>query len=351
MYLWGTVFPRRVRKRYHHLPLSVIVVARDGEPHTEARLANLLHQDYPPELVEIIVVNGHPGDATAAIVESLADPRIRVIQCQEQTGYAQALNAGMENASNAITVFVPPGQHLGDNAFAELAAVFEDRNVGAVTGELLIPGVDDGAVGVALSSHGDYEKFLLQMESEADSVVGSGGAVYAIRTPLFTRLPAHTLLDDFVTLMGVSRKGFRVLLVRSVRAYEEQSSLTSQQLERKARRLAGTLQAFKLQKWLLNPVQNRLFFQMVSHSLTRLVAPYFVVGFLVSNIFLTGWFYTFTLVMQLLFYGTVLLQFTPLVTAPVGPLIRLAWHFVLHHVAAVIGLWVFLSGRGRAEQG
>jgi hypothetical protein len=36
--VWGSVFPKRVAKKYHHKPLSVVLAVRDEERHVQTRL-------------------------------------------------------------------------------------------------------------------------------------------------------------------------------------------------------------------------------------------------------------------------------------------------------------------------
>jgi hypothetical protein len=114
------------------------------------------------------------------------------------------------------------------------------------------------------------------------------------------------------------------------------------------RTLAGNFQALELERRLLNPFKNRVFFQMVSHKLTRLMAPYFLVTALATNLFLEGPFFKLTLVLQVAFYLALFLRFTPLVATRLGGPIRVAWTFVVLNAAAVGGLCVFLS---RKEKG
>ena len=343
MYAWAAASPRRAKKRYQSLPVSVVIID-DGSDNLDERLTNLLEQDYPAELIELIVVTHGSGDEQGTRWPGLTDPRVRIVPSDGQIG--DAINVGVQSAANDLVVFANPGQRLNENALAELAAAFADREVGAVVGEVVIPRGQSGENAEGVGPHGEYEKLILQMESEVDSVVGANSSPFALRRQLFKALPGQTTLPDFPILMRVARQGYRVVFVRSIRALEVPSSI-SQEFARRVRDLAGSLQVLTLEKDLLVPTRNRLFFQMVSHRLARLLTPYLLVTALVSNVFLGGAFYKSTLVLQLLFYASALLRFTPLVTAPAGGLIRVAWTFTVHNIAAVLGLWVFLNDQGK----
>jgi succinoglycan biosynthesis protein ExoA len=61
--------------------VSVIVPARDEARHIEATLRALLSGDYPPDRLEILVIDGASSDATRALVAEIGrrDPRVRVL--------------------------------------------------------------------------------------------------------------------------------------------------------------------------------------------------------------------------------------------------------------------------------
>lgn len=345
--VWARVHPRRVTKKYRRVPVSVVLAVRDEERHIETRIENLLAQDYPPEMVEVVVVSDGSTDRTVEIARSLNDDRVKIIETPGGGGKSAAVNVGVENATHDIVVFADARQRFGENAFAELTAMFEDRQVGAVSGELIIRKGRESEVGEGVGLYWQYEKLIRRRESEVDSVVGATGSIYAIRRALYQPLPPNTLLDDFVVPMRIVLQGSRVVFVRSAKAYDWAAERGAHEFRRKVRTLAGNFQAFALEPALLNPARNRVFFQMVSHKITRLVAPYFLLAALVSNLFLRGDFFALTLWLQLLFYATVMLGFTPLVSARVGGVIRVAWTFAVLNAAAVAGLWVFLTGRDK----
>ncbi|MGD8634233.1 MAG: glycosyltransferase [Anaerolineales bacterium] len=61
--------------------VTIIIPARNEEHNIDACLQGLLHQDYPPELLRILVVDDQSEDHTAAIVERMAKthPQLRLL--------------------------------------------------------------------------------------------------------------------------------------------------------------------------------------------------------------------------------------------------------------------------------
>lgn len=342
---WGLLAPRRVRKRYKHVPVSVVLAVRNEEDNIFARLENLLGQEYPPEMLDIVVVSDGSTDRTVELAERIQDERIQVLRAANPVGKAEAINMGVAAAKNDIIIFADARQRFTESAIAELTAMFHDPDVGAVSGELVIRKGSASEVREGVGFYWQYEKHIRRMESAADSVVGATGSIYAIRGKLFRPLEPNTLLDDFIVPMRIVLQGFRVIFVRSAKAYDWTSASSGHEFARKVRTLAGNFQAMSLERSLLDPRKNRVFFQMVSHKLTRLVAPYFFVTAFVTNLLLHGDLFRVTLTAQLLFYSMILLRFTPLVNTRGGGIIRVPWTFAVLNAAAVMGLWVFLTGR------
>ena len=345
---WGTVFPKRVEKRYRTVPVSIVLAVKNEEINIKARIDNLLGQDYPKELVEIIVVSNDSTDETVKLAESFEDDRVVVLETEGPMGKSGALNLGVSKASNDIIVFADARQRFGDNVLAELTALLYDEKVGAVSGELIIERGIGSEIHEGVGLYWQYEKLIRRMESSVDSVVGATGSIYAIRRKLYVPLAPHTLLDDFMVPMRIVLQGSRVIFSRSAQAFDLSSSTAAEEFRRKVRTLAGNFQAVAMEHDLVNPLRNRVFLQFVSHKLMRLAVPYFCVLALVSNLFLSGPFFTATLILQVLFYLTGILNVTPLSSAPIGKLIRVSWTFLILNAAAVVGLWVFLTTRDAA---
>lgn len=345
---WAALRPRPVHKKAGPRRLSVVLAVRDEAKNIAARVSNFFDQEYPPDLVEVVVVSDGSTDATADIARSMGDPRIRVLELERPMGKAAAVNAGIARAAHEIVVFADARQSFAKDVFRELTAAFADDRVGAVSGELVILRDGQSEVGEGVGLYWEYEKFIRRKESEIDSVVGASGSIYAMRKELFEPLPVNTLLDDFLAPMRVVLGGRRVVFERRAKAYDRAADRASQEFSRKVRTLAGNFQAMALEKALLSPRKNRVFFQMVSHKLMRLIAPYFLVAAFVSNAFLDGPAFRAVLALQTLFYLSILFKFTPIIRSPAGALVRVAWTFVVLNAAAVAGFWVYASRKESA---
>jgi len=341
---WSRLFHRRVEKRYRQIPVSVVIAARNEEKNISARIENLLAQEYPRDLLEIIIVTDGCSDRTAELARLHAGPGLQVLECATPVGKATALNIGVAAATRDIVVFADARQSFSPNAIAELVSVFHDAAVGAVSGELiLVRGAEIGEVHEGVGLYWQYEKLIRRSESAIASVVGATGSIYAVRRELYVPLAPNTLLDDFLVPMRIVLAGYRVVFLRAARAFDFSSATTSREFSRKVRTLAGNFQAVAMEPRLLDPRANPVLFQFVSHKLLRLVVPYFCLIAWVSSAMIDKPVYRALFVAQTLFYAIGLLNLTPLKPTRVTALVRVSWTFMVMNAAAVAGLWMYLT--------
>jgi len=346
--MWARLRPRRIEKRYRQVPVSVVIAARNEEENISARIENLLAQEYPRALLDVVVVSDGSSDRTAELARQFANRGVNVIECSSPVGKAAALNIGVASASHGIVVFADARQRFSPNAIAELVSVFHDETVGAVSGELILVASENvGEVHEGVGLYWRYEKLIRRSESAVASVVGATGSIYAVRRRLYEPLEPHTLLDDFLVPMRIVLQGYRVVFIRAARAFDLSSQTAQREFARKVRTLAGNFQAVALEPRLLSARANPVMFQFVSHKLMRLVVPYCCVAALVTSALLPGPLYAAAFALQTIFYALGILNLTPLRTSPVATLFRISWTFIVLNAAAVMGLWVFLTGQER----
>lgn len=118
--------------------ISVIVPARNEETHIGACIESLLAQDYPPDLLEIIVVDDHSTDATAKIIQSFAAANLHYIDLQKHkdadhkvVAYKKlALATGIAHADGELIVTTDADCTAGPQWLKNIAAIYErDKSV------------------------------------------------------------------------------------------------------------------------------------------------------------------------------------------------------------------------------
>lgn len=328
----------------HDFAVTVVISAFNAEKHIEARLENLLGQDYPEDKLEIIVVDDGSADSTWEKLKTFENhPRVRLIAQESNGGKARALNVGLAAASSEIVVLTDVRQTFEPNTIACLVRHFTDPGVGAVTGNLVF---SDGDEPDPQGGYWDIEKTIRSNESRYRSTVGVTGAIYAARRELIEEVPDGLILDDVMIPMRIVRAGYRVKFETAAIAYDTKSDTLLEEYYRKVRTLAGNWQLLALAPWLLSRSKNPIFFEFISHKVLRLLAPWALIVTL-----LCAWGLRDILFFRLVFFG----QLALIVLAAIGwvgylarlkvPLASQLMGFALLNIAAIVGTWKFFIGR------
>jgi cellulose synthase/poly-beta-1,6-N-acetylglucosamine synthase-like glycosyltransferase len=310
--LRARLWPRPWRQGRCRPHISVVIAARDERAHLGAKLDSLYDQCYPQERVEIIVVSDGSHDGTGELVRRRqAAPheprRLRLVELPEPRGKAVALNAGVSLCRGELVVFTDARQRLDRSALSRLAENFADPRVGAAGGVIELR-ARDGALGLerGLSFYGRLEAALRQAESLTRSTVGLAGALYAVRRDLCRSFPAGLVLDDVWQPLAVAEQGFRVVVDPRAVAHDLASPSPKREMARRVRTLAGHYQLVALAPWILWPPTSPLWFELVSHKFTRLLAPLAVVVALLEGLRLGHDFALGRLVVGALIFGVAL---------------------------------------------
>jgi len=155
----------------------------------------------------------------------------------------------------------------------KLVRHFIDPSIGAVSGKVTLVN-DHLSYAAAEVRYYGVEHSIQQLEGDTGSMIGADGAMYALRRELYRPLPADTILDDFVISMGVVSQGYRLIHEPAAVAYERNVEEIGGEFQRKARIIAGGVQA--LLRCQIFPSKGDLltWFKLISHKILRwLIGP------------------------------------------------------------------------------
>lgn len=346
MYLLARFSPRPWRRAPFTAPVSIVMAVHNGLGRLRGQLDHLLSLE--PSLVnEVIVVSDGSNDGTAEALHGMEDPRLRPIVLPEQGGKATALNHGMAQATGEILLFVDIRPKVAEGSVRKLLSNFADPSVGCVAGELVLNTEGHDAAASAVSGvYWRYEQWIRNCEAAWDSPVGVYGGFYAARRTLIRPFPEGLILDDMFQPLSIVRQGYRSVLDRSAVVYDTWPGKVSGEFQRKIRTLAGNYQLFARAPWTLGP-KNRVFFQLFSHKVMRLLVPYFFVLLLLSASWLASGSRLWGVIAaaQWVFWlsAVAALRFTLPVIHRVA---SAASALLVLNAAAVAGLYKFLFTRG-----
>ena len=303
--LWGAVRPRRWRQQPCEPNISIVFSAYNEAASIVAKIENLLALDYPAERVEILVGSDGSTDGTAEQLLTVCDQRLRVFIFSQRRGKPVVLNTLVPQAHGDIVVLCDVRQKFEAGVLRAFARSFADPHVGAVTGKMILTTEGGTAVSGGSGFYWRYETFIRSRESVIDSTIAATGAIYAIRKTLFEPIPADTILDDVLIPLRIVRRGYRVIVESEARAFDSASAHAQQEFTRKVRTLAGNFQLFVRERWLFNPLRNRLWWQTLSHKALRLLIAPLQITIAVANVMLLGAspLYKIIMLAQILFYA------------------------------------------------
>lgn len=285
--------PRPVRRQSVLPKASVLMAVHNEAAVLPAKLRNLEEIEYPAGHLEVLVVSDGSSDETNGILQAWQGQRRQAIILPENEGKAAALNRAVAAATGDILVFTDARQLIEPGAVRLLVENFADPSVGCVSGELLLNRVSADPLTAGLGFYWEWEKSIRQWESATGSVVGVTGALYAARKSVVPRLPAGTILDDVYIPLQAAGRGQRVVFEDRAVSRDHLAD-SHREFWRKVRTLAGNYQLVQLSPWLLT-ANNPIRFRFVSHKLSRLAAPFALLGILTSSVFLTSPFYRIVL--------------------------------------------------------
>jgi cellulose synthase/poly-beta-1,6-N-acetylglucosamine synthase-like glycosyltransferase len=321
--------------------VSIVLAVHNEAAVIDRRLRELadclLRSRAPGEIV--VVSNGSTDDTVA---RARAHVPVRVLEIPDRVGKAAALTAGCVEAFGEILVLCDARQWWAADALERLLENFADPEVGAVSGNLILEKAPGVLAGVGL--YWRFEKWLRGRESALFSMVGSTGAISAVRRELFRPIPAGTVLDDVYWPLQVTLQGYRVVFDPRARAYDRLPERARDEFRRKVRTLGGSFQLVTRLPVLLLPRRNPVWVQFVSHKLLRLAVPWALLALFAASAELPGAFYRAVFWAQAAGYVVAALG----VWTPLGRWLKpvsAAASFVVLNAAAWASFWVWLTGR------
>ncbi len=340
-------------------PSVTLLIAAFNEAVTiKKKIENSLKIDYPREKLQIIVVADGSNDGTDDIVRQYENEGIDLMYDPVRSGKMAAINRAIPGAKGKIVVFSDANNMFDPEAIRKLAAPLSDLEVGCATGKKIIL-KGDGLLGTSEGLYWKYESFIRKHETVTGSCTGVNGEIMAIRRDLFEAPPANIINDDFYMALQIIKKGFRVVYVPEARSYERISESTADEVERRARIVAGRYQIMT-SGWRLMPIKRPLIlWQIISHKFLRPFIPFVMILALIVNIIavLPGVSYSsflwnivfpinwILLICQCLFYFVAFIGNHVKLKGFTGKLLYVPTFLFNSNFAAITGLYRFIFGK------
>lgn len=328
--------------------VSLLIAAYNEEAEIAQRIENALAMDYPSDRLEIVIASDGSSDKTCSIVLSYQDRGVTLFDYQERSGKPAVLNRSVPRLGGEIVVFSDANSFTNPDAMKSLVRWFSDDTVGAVCGRLVL--VDSFTGQNVDSIYWKYETFLKKCENNLSALLGSNGAIYALRRSWYPAIPDDTIVDDFVIPLRVKMlQKCRIVYDCEAIAHEDTPADISSEFQRRSRIGAGSFQAIGLLWKLLHPRFGWTAFAFLNHKIMRWLCPFMLIMALGTNLALLHiTFFQWMLAAQVVFYTLAALGGY----LPSQPrflrVLRLATMFTGMNAALLVGFFRWLFGAQRA---
>jgi cellulose synthase/poly-beta-1,6-N-acetylglucosamine synthase-like glycosyltransferase len=339
-------FRRRLPDKNHEPFLSILIAAYNEEAGIRKKLEQTLSLEYPAEKMEVIVLSDGSTDGTDEIVQSLRDPRVRLLHIAGRKGKTNAQNEGVKHARGEVLIFSDATTIYHPLALHYLASNFSDEHVGAVSGRYqYFDPEGKSPTGLGTMAFWSYENIIKMMQSRVRTISGCCGCIYSVRRGAYTAL-APDVISDLVQPLHVIRQGYRVAFEDRALAYEETTQSTAEEFSMRIRVITRGIQGLLSVSSLLMPWKHGwVAFQLWSHKILRWLVPFFLLAILCSSIFLLQlpFFRLFFLVQAVFYLMTIFSLFVPVqrVWKPLG----IPLYFCTLNAAAFCSVMEVLRGK------
>ncbi len=328
--------------------ITFLVAAYNEEDIIEEKIQNCLQLEYPSDKVTFAFVTDGSNDGTMAIIEKF--PQCKLFHSEERKGKIAAVNRVMKLIDTPYTIFSDANVMINKEGLKNLVQRFNGQNIAAVSGEKVVQAKkSDGASASGEGFYWKYESFLKKKDAEWNTLVGSAGEFFGIRTDLYEDVEQNTLIEDFVMTMNLASKGYKVDYAPDALAVETGSLNIKEETKRKVRISAGGIQAVIRLKHLLNPFKyGKLTFQYISHRAIRwTLMPIALVMALISNALLvnSGLFYQLAFVVQAGFYSLALIGYLIKDRKTKVKMAYIPYYFSYMHYCVVLGWIKYFRGK------
>jgi cellulose synthase/poly-beta-1,6-N-acetylglucosamine synthase-like glycosyltransferase len=253
---------------------------------------------------------------------------VRLLKKEKNEGKAAMLNSLCKEAKGDFFLFSDANTMIEKNALKNLISEFTDNSIGCVCGQLVLKDESSSALSKTESLYWMGESKLKKLESRFGAVMGSNGALYAIRSELYQVLPTHkTIMDDFYITAKILMKNYSCIFCENAIAFENTSISKYGEFSRKVRIGRANFNFLSTFFPLLNPLRPMRAYMFLSHKLLRWLSPFLLLVLFASSI---------QLIEAHIFYAAFLsIEFLFIIAALLG--VRVCGYFLSMNFALFLG--------------
>ena len=263
-------------------PITIVVPAVNEENNIARKIEDLLALEYPPDKLEISVVDNSSTDRTREIASSYP-----VTVLDSSRGKINAINEGVRKARSEIIVVTDADTLLKPDAAGSIVTCFAGDTIGAVGGKAVVEDTRSFFGRSKMRYHAaDWE--LRTLEGMLDSVISLDGKLMAFRKSLIPEIPPDAVVDDLEINFRLRSQGYRSVIDEHAIVYETGTQSFKAELRQIRRRVALTIPVlFTYMHMLLNPRYG--WFGMLIYPVRRMLAVFSPLMFAYMAVYVLWW--------------------------------------------------------------
>jgi cellulose synthase/poly-beta-1,6-N-acetylglucosamine synthase-like glycosyltransferase len=130
---WGKIKVDIPKTAPFETRVTILIAARNEEERIRLTIEDVLAQDYPKHLFEVIIVDDHSTDNTAAIISSYADRGVRLLQLQEERALnsykKKAIAEAIKLSTGDLMVATDADCRMGPNWLSSIVGYYESNDL------------------------------------------------------------------------------------------------------------------------------------------------------------------------------------------------------------------------------
>jgi cellulose synthase/poly-beta-1,6-N-acetylglucosamine synthase-like glycosyltransferase len=276
--------------------ITMVLPTWNEEKIVEAKLEDVKSQDYPSELIEVVIIDANSDDRTIEIAEEWiarngqsSGIKFRIIKEDERRGKSVSINRAFREASqeSQILMMSDVDCRLSKDAISRVTRWFGDREIGAITGRqiLINPGKSR-----QVSQEESYRSFYTSLriaESCLDSTPIFHGECAAYRREAIEgfELVENSNADDSQMALAAIKSGYRAIYDPKITFFEMAPPDSRSSNVQKVRRAQGLIRHFWRNRGIISDKSAGSFRQILALEFAmHILLPVFVVVGFISGI-------------------------------------------------------------------
>ena len=237
------------------IPITLVLPTWNEEMVIEAKLNCIEAQDYPKDMIEVIIIDSNSDDRTVEISRDWIENNghsesgnYRIIEEESRRGKSSSINRAFQEASHDSKVLMMSDIdcRLHEGALRRVAMWFNEPTIGAVTGRQILINLGKTS---QVSQEEEYRGFFSQLriaESRLDSTPIFHGECAAYRREAIAghRLIENANADDSQMAVAARRSGFRSIYDPDLTFFEASPPNNRSVRIQKVRRAQGLIRHF-----------------------------------------------------------------------------------------------------------